>query len=63
MAAAAGAGTSGDVASHASGGANQDAAPSTAKFAVANDDAPEFEISSELPEWNGDEDSSGSLKK
>ena len=63
MAAEAGAGTSGDVASHASGGANQDAAPSTAKFAVANDDAPEFEISSELPEWNGDEDSSGSLKK
>ena len=63
MAAAAGAGTSGDVASHASGGANQDAAPSTAKFAVANDDTPEFEISSEVPEWNGDEDSSGSLKK
>jgi hypothetical protein len=48
--------------------ASADAAPETpakpkAKFAVANGDAPEFEVSGTAAEWNQDEDSPPGRKK
>jgi hypothetical protein len=39
------------------------AAPPQASFAVADDDPPEFEISTDTPEWNPDENQPGTKKK
>jgi hypothetical protein len=54
MAAAAGAETS---------SVSRNSKPSSSGFAVTNEDAPEFEVSSATPEWNADADASDASKK
>lgn len=62
-AAAAAAGVGGSQAVTSPKAAPETAAPPKAKFAVANADAPEFEISAAPQEWNPDADSQPGSKK